>query len=154
MATIAQNRKIKHDFEVLEKIEAGIVLNGSEVKATKAGQVNISGAYTHLRHNEAYVIGMHIAPWKFSSLAQYDPYQTRKLLLKKKELSYLIGKSQVAGLTIKPISVYTTERGLIKLEIGILRGKKKFDKRETIKQRDLGREARQNMKITAKRSFK
>ena len=153
MATIAQNRKIKHDFEVLEKIEAGIVLIGSEVKAIKAGQVNINGAFVHLRHNEAFVVGMHIAPWKFSSLMQYDPYQTRKLLLKKKELDYLIGKSKVSGLTIKPISVYTINRGLIKLEIGVLRGKKKFDKRETIRKREVDRALRQTLKSKVRGSL-
>lgn len=147
MATIALNRKIRHDFEVLKKLEAGIVLAGSEVKAAKAGQINIGGGYIHLRDGEAFLVDAHIAPWKFSALSSYDPYRIRKLLLKKKELDYLIGKSRVKGLTIKPISVYTTHRGLIKLEIGILRGKKKFDKRETIKQKDLDRESRQQLKL-------
>lgn len=154
MAIITYNRKIAHDFEILEKIEAGIALIGSEVKSIKAGQINIEGGYVNLRSAEAYLVGAHVAPWKFKSDAAYDPYRSRKLLLNKKELNYLIGKAAIKGLTIKPISVYTTKRGLIKLEIAVLRGKKQFDKRETIRKRELERETSRKIKIDNKRSLK
>lgn len=151
MPIITKNKKIFHDYEILEKYEAGIELLGHEVKAVKAGQIKIDGAYILFKNNEGYLVGAHIAPWRFRAPdLSYDPYRRRRLLLKRKEIDYLNGKSTVQGLTIKPISVYTTKQGLIKLEIGIARGKKQFDKRETIKQRDLDRESRQALKSRSK----
>lgn len=151
MPTITKNKKIFHDYEILEKYEAGIELLGHEVKSAKAGQAKLDGAYILFRHNEAYIVGAHIPRWRFSAPdATYDPTRKRRLLLKRKELDYLSGKSTVPGLTIKPISMYTTKHGLLKLEIAVVRGKKQFDKRETIKKRDLERESRQHLKLKTK----
>ena len=151
MKIITKNKKIFYDFQVLDKYEAGIELLGHEVKSVKAGQVKIDGAYILFKGNEAYLIGAHIAPWKFKAPdAADDPYRKRRLLLKKKEINYLRGKSAMQGLTIKPISVYTTSHGLIKLELAVVKGKQKFDKRESIKKRDIERETRQTMKRTVR----
>ncbi len=151
MKIITKNKKLFHDFEVLETYDAGLELFGYEVKAVKGGQIKIDGAYILFKQNEAFLVGAHIAPWRFKAPdAGYDPYRRRRLLLKRKEIDYLNGKSTVQGLTVKPISVYTTESGLLKLELGVMRGKKKFDKRETIKQRELSRESRQALKSRSK----
>lgn len=141
MGLIVKNKRALYDYEILEKFEAGIVLSGQEVKSAKGGNINLTGAYVIIRGNEAFLVGALIAKYKFAGkLTDYDPQRTRKLLLTKKELSYLTGKSQVKGLTILPLSVYTTPRGRIKLEIGIGRGKRKHEKREVIKKREVERE--------------
>lgn len=145
---LAANKRAYYDYEILEKLEAGVVLSGQEVKSAKHGNINLAGSYIIIRGGEAYLVGTHIAKYKFAGrLKDYDPQRTRKLLLKKKELSYLAGKSNEKRLTILPLSVYTTSRGRIKLEIGIGRGKKKFEKREMIKEREVGRKIRKEYGI-------
>jgi SsrA-binding protein len=143
MPQITKNKRAFYDYEILEKLEAGLVLTGQEVKSVKGGGVNLTGAYVIIRGGEAYLVGALIAKYKFAGrLPDYDPQRTRKLLLKRKELSYLTGKSQEKGLTILPLSVYTT-RGKIKVEIGVSREKKQFEKRETIKKQETRRKIRQ-----------
>jgi SsrA-binding protein len=148
MPNLTTNKQALHDYQVLEKIEAGIVLSGPEVKSIKAGQINLKGSYISIdSKSQVWLIGAHIASYKpaASVQANYDPSQNRKLLLRKKEIDYLRGKSKEKGLTILPISVYT-KGSLIKLEIGIAKGKKQYDKRETIKKRSIDREIRRRLK--------
>ncbi len=148
MPLITKNKRAFYDYEILEKFEAGIVLTGQEVKSTKNGYINLTGSYVIIRGNGAYLVGAHIAAYKFAGrLKDYDSQHTRKLLLRKKELSYLAGKGQEKGLTILPLLVYTNPRGKIKVEIGIGRGKKKFEKREAIKEREVSRKIRKEYGI-------
>lgn len=140
MPILAENKKAFFDYEILEKYEAGLVLTGQEVKSAKNGQINLKGSYITFHNNKPTIIGMHIAKYKpAGKLPDYDPVRTRDVLLKKKEIAYLQGKSQEKGLTIVPLKVYIKGR-LVKIEIGVGRGKKTYDKRETIKKRDLQRE--------------
>ena len=142
----AKNKKALFDYEILETFEAGLVLTGSETKSVRNGQVNLKGTFVTFHRDEAYIMNMHVSKYKYSgNLPNYEPERSRKLLLKSKEISYLRGKSQEKGLTIVPISLYSKGRR-IKVEIAIGRGKKKFDKRETLKRRDIDRDARRDAK--------
>ncbi len=142
MTALADNRKARFDYEILETFEAGLVLSGQEVKSAKGGHLNLRGSYVTLHNNEAYLINAHISAYPFAGeLPGYDPTRSRKLLLRQRELKYLIGKTQEKGLTIVPTKVYTKNR-LIKLEFALARGRKQYDKREAIKKRDVQRELR------------
>ncbi len=142
----ATNPKAHFDYELLETYEAGIVLSGSEVKAVRAGKITIQGSYVKIFNKEAYLVGALISPYQANNLPEsYDPQKTRKLLFKKKELQYLTAKSEEAGLTLVPVKLYD-KHGIIKLEVGVARGKKKYDKRETIKKRDVERDIRRKIK--------
>ncbi|NCB20749.1 MAG: SsrA-binding protein SmpB [Clostridia bacterium] len=146
MSILAQNRRANFDFDLLEKYEAGLVLLGQEVKSVKSGQVSLKGAYVSLKieNNKvnAYLLGAHIARYQFSGgLTDYDPIRERKLLLSKRELNRLNGKIMEKGLTLIPLKMYT-KRSFVKLEFALVRGKKKFDKRESIKKRELDRQLR------------
>lgn len=148
MPTITVNKKALHDFSVLEKFEAGIVLSGPEVKSIKTGHINLTGSYVSIDgKNQVWLVGTHIASYKPAASVQmgYSPNHNRRLLIHKKEIDYLRGKSHEKGLTILPISVYT-KGSLIKLELGLVRGKKQFDKRESIKKREVERDIRLRMK--------
>lgn len=137
MPTLAVNKRGKFDYEILDTFEAGLQLTGQEVKSAKNGRINLKGSYVTISNGQPTVINMHIPKYeKAGPLPDYDPYRTRKLLLNKKEIDRLIGKKDEQGLTLIPLSVYT-KRGKIKLEFGIGRGKKKHDKREDIKQKDI-----------------
>jgi SsrA-binding protein len=139
---LIQSKKAHFNYEILEKIEAGIELLGFEVKSLKNGQGSLEGAHVTVRGNEAFILNMQIPPYQPSNTPkEYDPLRTRRLLLTKKEIEHLSKEEAQKGLTIVPISVYNKGRKL-KLEIAIVRGKKKFDKRETIKKRDTEREMR------------
>jgi SsrA-binding protein len=143
---LIQNRKAYFNYEILEKIEAGIELLGFEVKSLKNGQGSLEGAHVTVRGSEAFVINMQIPPYQPANTPkEYDPLRNRRLLLTKKEISDLAGAEGQKGLTIVPISVYNKGRKL-KIEIAIVRGKKKYDKRETIKKRDTEREIRRDLK--------
>jgi len=140
MKVFAENRKAYFNYEILEKFEAGMVLTGQEVKSIKSGRINLAGSYVMLKNSEVYLIGANVPPYQPQNApTDYDPSQSRKLLLNKKEINYLIGKSAERGLTLVPLKVYTKNRR-IKLEFGLGKGKKKFDKRETIKKREVERE--------------
>lgn len=148
MPTLAFNKRANFDYEIKEKYEAGLVLLGHEVKSIKTGHISLKGSYVTFKKAkgrplpELFLINVHIPLYKFAgSIKNYDPYRSRKLLLKKNEISHLIGKKQEQGLTLVPIRVYT-KRGYVKLEFGVGRGKKKADKRETIKKRDIDRRIR------------
>jgi SsrA-binding protein len=145
MATITVNRQARHNYQILETYEAGLVLTGQETKSVRNGQINLKGAYVVIRslakNNkiEAFLIKAHISLYKpAGKLDDYNFERERKLLLKKKELKYLLGKTREPGLTLVPLKIYTSH-SFIKLEIGIAKGKKQYDKREDIKIRDINR---------------
>lgn len=146
MTTYAENKKLRFDYEILETFEAGLRLTGQEVKSIRTQSVGLKGGFVTFHNNFAYLINVHIPLYKHTApISGYDPLQNRVLLLKKREFEYLKGKSQEKGLTIAPLSLYTKGR-LIKLEIALVRGKKQYDKRETIKKRDIERELRRQIK--------
>ncbi len=148
MPNIANNKRVLHDYYVIEKFEAGIVLSGQEVKSAKLGHVNFTGSYISLdQKGEAWIVGCHISLYKHAGklLSRYDPIRPRKLLLNKKELIYLKTKTRESGLTILPLSVYT-KGSLVKIDIGVARGKKKYDKRADLKKKDINKEIRHKMR--------
>ncbi|PIR03820.1 MAG: SsrA-binding protein [Candidatus Magasanikbacteria bacterium CG11_big_fil_rev_8_21_14_0_20_39_34] len=146
MPTYAVNKKARFDYEIQEKLEAGLMLLGSEAKAVRTGNVKLSGSYVTFHKNEPMITGLHIPKYKYSGhLKEYDPERSRKLLLSQKQIAYIQGKSQEKGLTIIPLSIYTKGR-YIKVEIGVCRGKKTHDKRRVIKKRELDRETRRAIK--------
>lgn len=139
MTTFAYNRKATFDYEILETYEAGLILFGYEVKAIKTGHLSLAGAYVIIRGNEAYLINAYIPPYQPKNTpGDYDPYRLRKLLLHKSEIASLIGKTKQKGLTLVPLKVYT-KHGKLKLEFVLARGKKKFDKRDKIIERETKR---------------
>jgi SsrA-binding protein len=146
MKFLSENRKARFDYEILETYEAGIVLTGQEVKSIKAGHANLTGAFAVIKPGGAVLLNCQIPPYQPKNMpTDYKPDRTRQLLLNKKELNYLLGKSHEGGLTIVPLSIYNKGR-LIKLSIGLAKHKKKQDKRETIKKREVDREIRRTLK--------
>ena len=145
MKVIATNKKARFDYEILETFEAGIVLTGPEVKSVKLGHISIKESYATVRSEEVFLTNAHISPYKQAASIEQEPTRSRKLLLKKSEIKSLIGKAQTQGLTLIPIQVYL-KRGFVKVEIGLGRGKKKHDKRESIKKKDVKREVEREMR--------
>jgi SsrA-binding protein len=146
MPTFALNKHALHDYAILEKVSAGIVLSGPEVKSVRAGNINLKGSYVTIHNGEALLTGAHIGLYKPAGPQKdYDPYRSRTLLLKKKEIARIIGKLKEKGLTAVPLSIYTS-KSRIKVEVGIARGKRQFEKRELIKKRDVEREIRTHLK--------
>lgn len=136
MKTYAINKRANYDYEILEKIEGGLVLAGYEVKSIKTGLISLKGAFVTIRDNQAYLTNASIPAYQPKNTPEsYDPERSRKVLIHKSQLKSLIGKISRKGLTLVPIKVYSN-RGLIKLEFGVGKGKKKFDKREDIKKRE------------------
>ena len=145
MNIYAENRKAHFDYEIIEKYEAGLVLQGHEVKSIKGGHINLNGSYVVFRVNEAYLIGAKIPPYQPKNTpVDYNPEQQRKLLLNKKEIDYLLGKSNERGFSLIPLKVFD-KNGRIKLEFGIAKGKKKYNKKETIKKRDIERQIQREL---------
>jgi len=145
--TLAKNKKAYYNYEILEKFEAGISLIGQEVKSLKTRGVNLAGNYVILKNSEVFWVGANIHPYQPKNAPpDYNPERWRKLLLKKSEIKYLIGKSKQKGLTLIPLKLYTTRSGKIKLEFALARGKKKFDKREQIKKREIERKIERVLK--------
>jgi len=146
MVDYIRNKRAGFDFEILDTFEAGVVLFGSEVKSIRQNKGSLNGAYVVVRDGEAFLVGASISPYQIANTPKnYDPERTRKLLLKKKELSELAKKGEQAGLTIIPIKWYNKNRK-IKLEIALVRGQKKADKREKIKERDTKRQIERLLK--------
>ena len=137
--TIATNRRARHEYHILENFECGMVLHGYEVKSLREGRANIQDAYGIVRGDEAFVENMHVTPYSHGDLRVIDPLRTRKLLLKRKEIDYLIGKTRERGLALIPLRLYL-KGPRIKLEIGLARGKKLYDKRQDIAARDAKRD--------------
>ena len=146
MATFAENRKARFDYEILETFEAGLVLSGAEVKSIKNGRMNLTGSYINFHNGELYLIGAFIAPYQPKNQpADYDPSRSRKLLLRKKEIISLTGGIKPKGLTLIPLKAYNKGRR-IKLEFAVARGKKQYDKREVIAKREAARKIERELK--------
>lgn len=136
MRILAKNKDAYFNYAIERELVAGIVLSGQEVKSVKKGDVSLKGAHVTIHGNEAFLVNAHISPYKYAgALKGYDPTQTRKLLLKRHEISSLIGKAKEAGMAVVPLE-FQEQRGLVKVRVGIGRGKKKYDKRESIKKRE------------------
>jgi len=146
MNVLALNKKARHDYEIIEKYKAGISLTGQEVKSIRLGRMNLSGSFVVVKGEEVFLIGSRIPPYQPKNVPpDYDPQRSRKLLLKKSEIKQIIGKSKQKGLTMVPLMVYT-DRGNIKVEFALCKGKKKADKREQIKKREVKREIQRALK--------
>ncbi len=146
MQIFSQNKKAYFNYDILEKIEAGLILNGQEVKSIKQGRVNIKGAHVFLEKGEMYLINVDIPAYQPKNApADYNSKRKRKLLLNKKEINSLIGKIKQKGLTLVPLKIYN-KNGRIKTELALVKGKKKTDKRELIKKRDTNREIERAIK--------
>jgi SsrA-binding protein len=147
MRVLAENKKAYFNYQILDKFEAGISLTGQEVKSLKTRGVNLAGSYAIIKDSELFWIGAKIAPYQPKNAPpDYNPERFRKLLLKKTEIKHLTGKVKEKGLTLVPLKVYS-KRGKIKLEFGIAKGKKKADKRELIKRREIEREMKKELKL-------
>lgn len=142
---IVVNRKARHEYEILQTYEAGIVLLGSEVKSIREGKVNLVDSYADIRNSEIFLIGMHISEYKQANIQNHEPLRTRKLLLNKNEIRKLIGRIKEKGLTLIPLRLYF-KNGKVKVELGLARGKKIYDKREDIKRKDFEREQERKIK--------
>ena len=142
---VAANRKAFHDYFILEKMEAGICLLGTEVKAIREGRINLKDSYAAVKAGEAYLLNCHISPYSHGNRDNHDPTRARKLLLHLREIRKLIGKTQEKGLTVVPLRVYLRQ-GRIKVELGVARGKKLIDKRETERRKEADREAKAAIK--------
>lgn len=143
MTELAKNKKAYFNYEILETFQAGLALQGFEVKAVKSGKINIAGSFVIIRGGEAYLLNTDIPPYQPKNTPEsYDSKRTRTLLLKKKEIARLTGLTQQKGLTLIPLRVYTN-RNLVKLEFGLCRGKKQYEKRETIKKREVQKHIKQ-----------
>ena len=137
---VATNRRARHDYAIAETFEAGIVLTGAEVKSLRAGRASLTEAYARVRDGELWLENLHIPPYQHADAkSPYDPRRARKLLLHRAEIERLIGKTQERGLTLVPLRLYFI-RGLAKLELGLARGKRQFEKRQTIAEREHRRE--------------
>lgn len=135
-----KNRKASYEYEIVEKIEAGMMLKGTEIKSLREGKASIQEAYCYFKGQELFIKGMNISPYLQASFESHDIIRDRKLLLKKRELEKFKSKMEEKGLTIVPLRVYINARGLAKLEIALAKGKKIYDKRDSIKQKDQKRE--------------
>jgi len=144
---VASNRKAFHDYSIEEKIEAGIILKGTEVKSLREGRVNLREAYATVTEGKAVLHNCHIGEYSHGNIMNHDPLRARGLLLHKKQIQKLTGKVQQKGLTLIPLRIYFNPRGIAKVELGLARGKKQYDRRETIKKREAGREMERAMKI-------
>ena len=142
---IARNKRARGKYDIRDKFEVGIVLTGSEIKSARAKKVSLNEAYAKLLGNELWLINAHIAQYQHDASEDYDPRRSRKLLVKRSELNHLIGKLQ-RGLTLIPLSMYLTRRGIAKIKLGLAKGRKIYDKRAQIKERDLRREQQRELK--------
>jgi SsrA-binding protein len=140
-APTIQNKKSKFEYHFIDIYEAGIMLTGTEIKSVRLSKVQLSDAYCYFNNGELFIKEMHISPYEFGSIANSEPRRERKLLLKRKDLDKLKSKSEEKGLTIIPVKLYFTERGIAKMQIALAQGKKLYDKRHDIKERDAQRVA-------------
>lgn len=136
---LAQNKKARHDYFIEETYEAGLVLLGTEIKAIRAGRVNLKDSFARIRNGELFVHNMHISPYEQGNIHNHEPLRTRKLLLHRKQINTLIGETKEAGYSIVPLKLYLKD-GYAKLLIGLARGKKKYDKRDDLKQKEAKRD--------------
>ena len=146
---IANNKKAYHDYFILEKYEAGIVLHGTEVKSLRMGKCSVKEAFIRIENGEMFIYGMHISPYEKGNIFNKDPLRVRTLLLHKKEIDTIYGKMREKGITVVPLRVYFSD-SLVKVEIGLAKGKKLYDKREDIAKKDQRREAQREFKNSGK----
>lgn len=142
---LAQNKKARHDYTIVDTIEAGIVLTGTEIKSVRAARIQLKDGYAQIKRGEAWLINVHIAPFEQGNIWNQDPERTRKLLLKKKEIVRLENELKGTGMTLVPLKVYLKD-GFAKVLIGLAKGKHDYDKRDTIKRRDQERDVKRVMK--------
>ena len=143
---VANNKKAYHDYFILEKYEAGISLVGTEVKSLRAGKCSIKEAYVRIENGEVFVVGINISPYEQGNIFNRDPLRVRKLLLHKSEINKLVGDTAEKGITIMPLQVYFKD-GRAKIEIGLAKGKKNYDKRQDIAKKDARREVERDFKV-------
>ena len=146
MKLIANNKKAYHDYFILETYEAGIALHGTEVKSLRMGKCSIKEAFIRVENEEVFIYGMHISPYEKGNIFNKDPLRIRKLLLHKYEIRKLLGKTKEKGMTLVPLKVYLKD-SLVKVEIGLAKGKKLYDKRQDIAKKDQQREAQRDFKV-------
>jgi SsrA-binding protein len=142
--TVATNRRARFDYEILERLEAGIVLTGSEVKSLRAGRASLTESFARVRDGEVWLENLHIPPYEQGEKRGYDPKRMRKLLLKRAQIERFIGKTAERGLSLVPIRLYFSH-GLAKVEIGLAKGKRQFEKRQAIAEREMRREAERSL---------
>ena len=142
---LASNRRATHEYQILESFEAGLELSGTEVKAARAGKIQLRDSFVEFRDGQAYLVGAHISPYSHGNRENHEPERARRLLLSRREIDRLFGRTQLKGLTVVPLSVYL-KGNWIKMEIALVQGKKTFDKRETEKKKEADREAAEAMK--------
>ena len=146
MKVIANNKKARHEYFIDEVYEAGLVLTGTEIKSIRGGKVSIKEAYAKIIDGEVLILGMNISPYEQGNRFNVDPLRPRKLLLHRREINKLIGKIKVGGVTLIPLRVYLNDKGRAKIEIAVARGKKLYDKRDSIAKRDTDRKIQRTMK--------
>ncbi len=146
---IAQNKKARHDFFIEDTYEAGLVLVGTEVKSIRMGKVNIKDSFVSVKSGEAFVYNMHVSPYEKGNIFNRDPLRTRKLLLNRKEINKLIGLTAQKGYSLIPLSIYLKD-GLVKMELGVARGKKLYDKRQDLKEKAVKRDFDKNYKAVSR----
>jgi len=142
---IVMNRKARHDYEILETYETGIALVGTEVKSLRVGKANLKDSYAAVKNGEVWLYGVHISPYSHGNIYNHSPERDRKLLLHRREIRRLIGKTKETGLTLVPLRMYF-KRGKAKVELGLARGKRQYDKRQAIAKRDVEREVKREMR--------
>lgn len=143
--TVAQNRKARHDYHIEDTIEAGIALTGTEIKSIREGHVNIQDAYARIERGEAWLVGAHVAPWAGGNRYNHEPRRDRKLLLHRTQIDQLAGRTKAKGLTLVPLVLYLDDRGRAKVQLGLARGKKGYDRRHDIAERDARRDMERDL---------
>jgi SsrA-binding protein len=138
--TVAQNRKARHDFVIEDTFEAGLALTGTEIKSIREGHVNLQDAFARIERGEAWLVGAHVAPWAGGNRNNHEPKRDRKLLLHRAQIDQLAGRTKAKGLTLVPLTLYFNDRGRAKVQIGLARGKKGYDRRHDIAERDARRD--------------
>ncbi len=150
--TVTLNRKARHEFSIEDSFEAGIVLTGTEIKSVRAGRVSLSDAFARIDANEAWLVGANISPWETGNRYNHEPKRPRKLLLHRDEIVALLTRTRAKGLTLVPLKMYITGRGIAKLEIGLAKGKQQHDRRRDIAERDARRDVEREMAEARHRS--
>ncbi|HKL10387.1 MAG TPA: SsrA-binding protein SmpB [Clostridia bacterium] len=146
MKVLANNRKARHDYFIEETYEAGMVLKGTEVKSIRMGRINLKEGYAEIQGSEIYLLGVHVSPYEKGNIFNTDPLRPKKLLLNKREIRKLIGYTTQKGYTLVPLRIYLNEKGLVKIELGVGKGKKLYDKRQTIAKKDAERRMQKEMR--------
>lgn len=142
---IAQNKKARHDYTIIDTIEAGIVLQGTEIKSIRNSRINLKDGFARIRNGEIWLYNVHISPYEQGNIFNHDPLRNRKLLMHKKQIARLAGETKNTGVTLIPLKVYIKD-GYAKVLIGLAKGKKQYDKREALKRKDIDRQISQTMK--------